>query len=320
MPFQDVDEAEVVEAPRPPSTIERLLRKIFLEDWTLKLVALAITMVVWLAVTSENQPMTVRSGVQINYIKPDNLEISNDPPKSVDVHLTGSKTKLNTIRLLDLVVSIDLRDSKPGERLIRLTPQIFPMQLPEGVRIDSFQPGSIAVRLEPRLERALPVRVQLEGNPASGFEVYRTQPSISAARVRGAASHINDLQSAATETISVEGRQDSFTIAHVAIDIADPKVEVLDPTLDVNVEIGPKRSEKSFDAVKVRTRSGGAASPATVTVTLTGPALVLDHLSGEDITVVVDRSSNNQNTPRLELPNAIQDKVRLVSIKPAIFR
>jgi len=37
--------------PEPSNTIERWLRRIFIEDWSLKLLALAITLVLWFLVS-----------------------------------------------------------------------------------------------------------------------------------------------------------------------------------------------------------------------------------------------------------------------------
>ena len=44
MPFQDIDEVAITDLPQTPGKIERVLRKIFIEDWSLKLLALAITL------------------------------------------------------------------------------------------------------------------------------------------------------------------------------------------------------------------------------------------------------------------------------------
>jgi YbbR domain-containing protein len=316
MPFQDIDDTAEVEAPRPPSAIEKLLRRVFVEDFGLKLLALGITLVIWLAVTSENKPVTIHTGVQLNLLKPENLEISNDPPKTVDVLLTGSKHKLNNLRLMDLVATVDLQDSHAGERVIRLSPQTVAIELPEGVKIESYSPNSLTVQLEPVVERQIPVEVRLAGKPDDGFEVYGIQSSPNTARVRGPASHLHDLQRVPTETIVLDGKKDSFSIQRVAIDIPNQKVDVLDPIVDVNVEIGPKRTERRFDSVSVRSSAGGKVEPSTASVTVSGPANVIDTLRSEDIVVVVDTSSG---TPRLELPQNIQHMVSLVSIKPSIF-
>jgi len=77
MPFQDIEETEAAPIPRTPTRLERWVRKLLFEDWGLKLLAIAITVVLWLAVTGQNQPVTLRvSGVQLNFLRPEGLEIS----------------------------------------------------------------------------------------------------------------------------------------------------------------------------------------------------------------------------------------------------
>jgi hypothetical protein len=49
MPFQDVDEIAEAESDPQPNRVEKLLRRIFLEDWSLKLLSLAIAIVLWLS-------------------------------------------------------------------------------------------------------------------------------------------------------------------------------------------------------------------------------------------------------------------------------
>ena len=102
MPFQDIDEATDTPLPQPPTQFELWLRKIFLEDWGLKLLALGITMVLWLAVTGQNKPVTQRiSGVQLNFLRQEGLEISNDPAANVEVTVKGSPTLLDQMKLRD---------------------------------------------------------------------------------------------------------------------------------------------------------------------------------------------------------------------------
>jgi YbbR domain-containing protein len=319
MPFQDIEEATVVEAPPPPSALERWLRKIFVEDWSLKLLALAITLVLWFAVTGQNKPVTIRTSVQLNLIRPENLDISNDPPKTVDVILTGSRNDLDQISTPNLVATVDIRDQKPGERVVRLSPERVEMEVPEGVKIESFQPSTIPIRLEPRVERAPEVEVKIEGTPADGYEVYGIHPMQNTVRVRGPASRIEALKKAPTETISIEGKKESFTARQVAIDIPDHKIDVLDALVDVAIDIGERRAEKSFSGVPAQSASGGAVQPATADVTLSGPASTIANLRPEDVKIVVDIATNGARVARLDLPAAIKDQIKLLSIKPSQF-
>src|SRR6185436_6862929 len=137
MPFQDIDEVSEVESPRAPSRVERLLRKIFIEDWNLKLLSLGITLLLWIVVTSQNTPINTHAIVQLRFITPDSLGISNDPPRNVDVLLTGSKHKLDELDRTSLIANIDITDQRAGERILRLADRAHIDQLPEGVKIDA---------------------------------------------------------------------------------------------------------------------------------------------------------------------------------------
>lgn len=317
MPFQDIDETTLIDVPRPPSVAERWLRRVFIEDWGLKLLALTITLVLWLAVTDGNKPQTIRTAVQLNFVRPDNLSISNEPPKSVDVLLTGSRAKLNSINLLDRVATVDISDHRAGERILRLSPDRVHMELPAGVKIESFQPTTIPIRLEPRVESRLPIEVKLEGKPAEGYEVYETNPSPNTVSVRGPASLVDALKKAPTETVSIEGKKESFTVSSIAIDIPNQKIDVLDALVDVAIEIGEKRVEKTFIGLPVGSDTGARVRPPNVTVTVTGPASVLELLRPEDVKVIVDVTNGGVGTPRLAFPSSIGDRVKLVSIKPS---
>src|SRR5688500_13981126 len=143
MPFQDVDEIDEPVTPAlVPSRVEKLMRRIFLEDWSLKLLSLAIALVLWLVVTGQNQPVTAHVNVQLNFIRPPALEISNDPPRTVDVMLTGSRNKLDDLTSLDLVATVDISDQQPGERVLRLADKAL-ISLPQVVKVDGFQPSEI---------------------------------------------------------------------------------------------------------------------------------------------------------------------------------
>ena len=158
MPYQDTEDIDVAAPKRPPSLLGRWLRRVFVDDWAIKLLALGITLVLWLAVSDLNKPRTIRVAVQLSFVRPTNLDISNEPPRTIDVELTGSRERLNDMRLLDLIATVDLSDHAAGERFVRLNNERVHMELPEGVRIVSFKPATIPIRLEPTLERQLPVK------------------------------------------------------------------------------------------------------------------------------------------------------------------
>ena len=314
MPFQDVDEVAEEQQPRTPSSVEKVLRKIFVEDWSLKLLSLGITMVLWLVVTGQNEPVTTHVNVQLNFVRPQSLEISNDPPKTVDVTLTGSRSKLDNLSALDLVATIDLTDQKSGEHLVRFAEKAL-LSLPHGVKVDGFLPSSTPIRLESIMERELKVAPKFEGRPADSYEVYSVTPNQPTVTVRGPASHVNLIDDAPTETIWLSGQKESFTASNVAINIPDPKVDLVDPAVDVQVDIGERRVEKTFPGIAVIGPTGNMVEPKTATVTLLGPTHLLETLKHEDIKI----SLNDDFLPQLTIASGPKGKVSLKSTNPTKF-
>ena len=271
MPYQDIEDIDVVAPTRAPTFLGRLLRKVFVDDWGVKLLALGITFVLWMAVADFNKPRTIRVAVQLNFVRPNNLEISNEPPRTIDVELTGSRERLNNMRLSDLVATVDISDNPAGERIVRLNNERVHMDLPDGVKIESFKPTTIPIRLEPNLERQLSVQVKLAGQPAPGFEVVSSTAQPNVINVSGPASLIEKLQQAPTEAISVEGKKGNFTALGVTITISDSRIEVDNPVVDVAIEIGERKSPATTPlsstsafgdelvAAKVRTRTARSA-------------------------------------------------------------
>jgi YbbR domain-containing protein len=317
MPFQDEDDITTPERRAAPNRVEKLLRRIFIEDWSLKLLSLAIALVLWLLVTGQNQPVTAHVNVQLNFIRPQSLEISNDPPRTVDVMLTGSRNKLDDLSTLDLVATVDISDQRAGERVLRLADKAQ-ITLPQGIRVDGFQPSAIPIRLEEIVERQVPVEPKLESKPADGYEVYAVYPNKGSVTVRGPATRVNSLQKVQTESIWLGGRKESFTASNLAIDVPDPKIDLLEPLVSVNVEIGERRIEKNFSGVSVSTTDGAKVQPATTSVTLLGVASVLDSLKTEDLKIVLE-SAGQTLEPRLELPDALKGKVILKSVNTSKF-
>ncbi len=243
MPFQDTEDIEdLPPLPRVPTTPERWLRKLFLEDWGLKLLALAIAIALWLGVTGQNKPVTLRvTGVQLNFLRPAGLEISNDPPATIDVTITGSKEKLDRIGPRDLIANVDLSDQKPGERVVKLTMDRVKMDLQEDVKIENFHPASIPIRLAQVIELPVEVEVKFEGQLPDGYELDGVSINPAKVRLRGPADHIAALRKALTETVWLNGKKEGFNLSHVEIGISDPKIDVLDPSVDIHVDISEKK-------------------------------------------------------------------------------
>lgn len=297
----------------------RWLHALLLEDWTLKLFALAITLGLWFAVTGQRAPAAMRlRGVHLEFLRPDDIEISNEPLSEVEVTVEGSQGRLNDINMRNLAARADIRNLKPGDRVAQLTPQNVMMDLPDGIRIVRIEPRSVALRLERGVERELEVEARFEGRVPEGYEVRGVQVTPGRVRVSGPESHVAALGKTYTETISLEGQRETLTLPQTAVDIADRKVVPLDPVVAVRVEIAERQSERRFTNVPVVSASGETVLPASAeAVVVRGPRSVVGSLRPEDLRLVVERRPDGSAAPRL--PPALDARVELVSTTPSEF-
>lgn len=302
------------------STARRWLRALFLEDWTLKALALLVTLGLWYAVTTQRAPATKRlHDVPLEFLLPANVDIGNDPLDRVDVTLKGSQDKLAVLTARDLVAQVNVTGLLPGDRNPRLTEQNVSMELPEGVSILEITPRSLTLHLEPVETREVTVEARFEGALPDDFTRGAVTVTPNRIRVRGPQSHVNEVEHAFTETISLAGRREAFADPQVSVDIPDHKVVPLDTTVAVIVEIVEKQTERRFTGVAVRSESGGAVTPATSAVVVRGPRSVVEALHAEDLRLLVTHAEDGKLSTRLALPPSAQGRVEVVNTNPSEF-
>lgn len=304
------------------SAARRWLRALFLEDWTLKALALLITLGLWYAVTTQRAPAVKRlHDVPLEFLLPQGVDIGNDPVDKVDVMLEGSQDKLAVLTARDLVARVDMTGLLPGDRNPRLSEKNVSMDLPEGVRIRAggISPRSLTLRLEPVVEREVPVEARFEGTLPEGFVRGAVTVEPGRVRVRGPESHVVAVERAFTETISLAGRREPLVLPQVAVEIPDHKVAPLDVTVAVRVEIGETQAERRFTNVPVRGEGDRRVSPDTASVTVRGPRSVIEALRPEDVGLLVVHVEEAGPRTRLTLPPGAQGRVELVNLNPSEF-
>lgn len=287
---------------------KHVVRKIFLEDWGLKLMALVITLGLWLGVTGLSTPTVQRFNVALAPRVSNNAEITNALPPEVDIVLTGDKRRLEQINNSDLTATLDLTDVPPGERVVSLTPENVYVNLPPGIKLTEIQPGRIAVNLEAVEERELEVRAETKGAPAAGFEVYSALVSPSRVKVRGAASVVRNLNSVETAKVDLAGKRSDFTAQRIALNLATEKATAFNTVVDVSFRIGERRVERAF-TIPV------SGDTKTVTFTIYAPRTLLDKARPEGFKVDIFLGNNGGHEPKITLPPELVDVAEIRKVK-----
>jgi len=287
--------------------IRRMFRRVFLEDWLIKLVALAITLGLWLGVTGLRAPITTRlNNVELKLRVSNDIEITNSPVQEVDLVITGDKRKIDQIKQSDLVVSLDLADAQTGDRIVQISPENVNIELPTGVRLEEVQPNKIAVKIEKVEEREITVKAETEGNLNEDFEIYSTTVTPQKVRIRAPESYIKSLDFVSTEKINIENQQEDFTSKQVVLNVVNPKATLLDATVDVSFKIGERRTEKLF-TIPVKTDN----RIKVASVMLYGARSILESIKAENLQVEILENDAGENFSQLTLPLEIQGKVEI---------
>jgi YbbR domain-containing protein len=131
------------------------LRKYVLANAGLKLLALAISFLLWATYTAEPYS-EVGFQVPLEFTTmPAQLEISGDVPTAARIRIRGRSALLRRMVPADLNLRLDLKDGQQGTTTFKLTPQM--VGAPFGAAVVQVEPSEVHVTLVPRHGPAPPV-------------------------------------------------------------------------------------------------------------------------------------------------------------------
>ncbi len=285
----------------------RIIRKIFVEDWMMKLIALVITLALWFGVSGLREPKTERlRNVSLSMRVSNDVEITNSPVKEIDIVVTGDDRKIAQINKENLIVSLDLTESLAGDRSVQISPENINIDLPTGVKIVDIQPDRIAVKLEKVEEREVPVKVETEGALPENLEIYQATAVPGKVRIRAPESYIKSLDLISTERIDIGGKSADFTERQVSLVVLSPKVKLIDTIVDVIVRIGEKRVERMYSIPVFGDEAGRTAK-----IVVFGPRSLVENLNGENIRVETFRGETGEQVLNVTLPADVQDRIEI---------
>jgi YbbR domain-containing protein len=285
---------------------KNILRKVFLEDWLMKLVALVITFALWVGVTGLSQPAVQRmNGIPLALRYSENVDVTS-PVEELNIVISGDKRKIDQINKNDLIVSLDLTNEQPGDKVVQLTPSTISLPLPNGIKIDEITPRQITVKIEPLEVKEVPVNPVTSGQVAEGFEIYGQTVNPPRIHVRGPANLVRPLAMVTTDKIDLTNKNADFTARQVSINLSNSaKITPLESVVDVSFRIGERRVERSF-SVPVRDDP-----KRKVNVVLYGGRSLFDNLKPENLEVEMVKDGAGNERPTVTLPPQLVDRVEI---------
>ena len=205
----------------------------------LKFLSTLVASLLWLIVAGERVVERVmRAPVEFQNL-PAGLELVGNPPDTVEVRLRGSSGALSRMAGGDMAAVIDLATARPGRRLFHIAQN--QVTVPYGIEIVQVGPSTLTMEFEMSAIRQVKVEPDVEGRPATGYEVTKVTSDPDLVEVAGPESALKRLQAAITEPVSVTDQTRSVREV-VTIGVPDSSLRLRTPqTAVVTVTISPRQ-------------------------------------------------------------------------------
>jgi YbbR domain-containing protein len=215
-------------------------RRFFFRNLGLKLLALAIALLAWFALSGQRRERiserSYRIPLSLVNVPPQTM-VASPLPGGVEVRVRGPFTALRQLQPERLEAVIDLLNGRPGERVHRFAPE--DINVPPEVEVLAISPGEVRVVLDRIAERLLPVVPALTGDTAAGVQVIDVTVEPRIARVVGPATSLEKMTGVSTEPVSLANRSATFSATTTALPNV-PGVRVREgQVVHVTVRMGP---------------------------------------------------------------------------------
>ncbi|GAB4569701.1 MAG: hypothetical protein Kow0077_02660 [Anaerolineae bacterium] len=281
-------------------------------------VSLLLAVIVWIAATTQQNPVESRSFPQripIEIVTDEGMIVTNDPVSSAQVVLRARSDVWDTLQASDIQIVADLRGRLPGTHTVDLDIQFATVNR---IIVEDYQPRQITVVLDQAAERLVPVQADIRSGPPTGFEIASITFSEQETRVTGPASQV-DRVAAAEVRLVLNNERNPFTRNYrlFALDAEGrsvPDVTLIPETVDVTVDIQPR---EDFREVFVTPNIIGEPAAGYViysityepqTILVSGRPSALEQITGTIQTAPIDLTGQTRSFSRtvsVELPPGV---------------
>ncbi|RLA82439.1 MAG: hypothetical protein DRG31_07385 [Deltaproteobacteria bacterium] len=221
-------------------TVRERLRGLLTENVGLKAVSLILAFLLWAFVkgTSKGE-MTIRVPVEVEGV-PDHLIVGKVDPSDVAVRLRGLMHRLNRLKPEEVRIPIELKDARSGLNTFLLRPE--DVRIPPGIEVVALSPSEVRMRISELKRKRVPVKVELRGRPAEGYEIGSIRVDPPFVTVSGAKEVVRDLEAVRTEPVNLGDAKETLEL-EVPLSVGILPLHSLEPKrVKVRVEVRPREA------------------------------------------------------------------------------
>jgi YbbR domain-containing protein len=288
-------------------------------DTALRVASLLVAIGLWFGIAGRQ---TAERGmvvpVELRNV-PRDLELTGDAVSTVDVRVRASAGLVNSLQPGAIRATIDLAGAHEGERIVQLSSDRI--EAPQGFRVVKITPSLLTLNLERTLRKTIPVRPRVIGRPAPGFEVAELASDPAEVTVAGPRSRVQEIESAFTEPVSVEGADRTRT-EMVNVGLEDPLLRLeARSRVEVTATVREAHETRTFAGLRVEARGRPARlTPSRVSVSVSGAASRVRALTAGDLLPYVVLPGEGEAPPRLPVAVDVatgHEGIEAVETRPA---
>jgi len=252
------------------------------ENLPLKLLSVLLASLVWLFVMGEeHSERSYTVPVQISRLA-EGLVLLNEEDYVVEVRVSGPRGILNNLSDDGFAATLDLAPYGKGEVDVPIAKEAI--RAPKGVSITRIRPATIRVHLDSVVEKKIPLKTVVHGEPAVGYEVRGVKLEPASLRLTGPESLLAQITEIPTTPIDVTGLTGDATLP-VQVDFQRSLVSWPPRPLLAQVAVAPRMVTRTLPVEAVVTgklRAGYEVTKVEVTpeqVMVRGPQRLVEGLT-----------------------------------------
>lgn len=292
------------------------LKRSLTDNIGVKLIALVVALFIWFNASGQEEVVRIRVIPLVFENIPDSLTITGPVPEHAEVRVSTTRRQLLTMGFKRVHAVVDMSSARTGSQRITLSPSNL-VRLPSGVdrrNVTVISPSMLDIEVERVETRQVPVALSTMGSVPSDIVLLDGGPVINPGwvTVRGPASTVLRLKNVTTQTLDLTKVRESIE-RQMSLDY-DPRLITCEPSqVMVSLRVSERRERVLANlpaTVLVDSEDVDAeVFPTTISITVEGPAAVLDTLSSGDVSVLVNLGGKAPSTytlaPEIILPPGV---------------
>lgn len=267
----------------------KALRSFFTENVREKIIALLLTVAVWVGVVASREE-AISFPVKVRFeAGPDHIVTTPRPVEEIYVQAKGSVFAAAQARSEEQEMVVDVRHRDPGRSVYFVDERDIP--LARHLKIEQVVPREIAFTISRKASKTTRLDPIINGQPKKGYRMSRVTVDPATVSVVGPEEVIASLETIATDPVDVSGAtaEVSRSVRPVT---GHSQVRVVPENTTVKVTVSVVRDIRELYLAKVPLLvDGGVATeitPPTVAVRVRGPIEAIERITESGLSAFVE--------------------------------